>query len=406
MSCDCGGKSSLGRWASGFAGYQGDRLSSYGNKFIKSWTGYGDYTIKSNSLINGSGGGGDPIIETRGRTIRITYREYLGEVTTGATTGVFHPISYTINPANVLTFPWLATIAQQYDQYIPKGIIFEFKSTASDTTATTASLGSVLMATEYDVNDNTFTTKQQMMNAAYSGESKMSENQLHGLECDPSEFINKLYFMKQEGATVTDVRDYDFARVTIATQGGGLPANQSVGSLYVHYDFEFLKEQIHGGLQAGGMLYRSGSKLGYTATSNSLADMFVNASNVSGIDFGITWTGSNIYIPRKWQGALFLFQFMWVGDNVARGAVTAGLKIGCSYAPRAWAGPFNDTGLNKGWASAYTSPATSSSAYAWVQMDDVIQVPYATYGTDLTGFAPGSGAQNCNWQIIVIPRNF
>lgn len=246
-SCNCG-SSSLGSYLGTVGGQIGDRATAWGEglameakKRFKNWTGLGDYRINTNSLI---AGGGEPVIFTAGRATRIHYREYLGELVTGPVVGGFHATTFVVNPANSVTFPWLSNIARNYDQYVPAGIIFEFKSTATDSTTASASLGSVMIATEYDVLDSAPTSKSEMMNSAYSSEAKCSESMLHGIECEPTETQRKLWYTRHQDQPVSDVRDYDFCHTTFATIGGGLPANQSIGSIYVHYEFVFYKEQI------------------------------------------------------------------------------------------------------------------------------------------------------------------
>lgn len=314
--CDCG-TTEAGGYLATIGGQIGDRGTAMirglgGNmaKRFKNWTGLGDYEIHSNSLINAAGSGdGRPIITTQGRETRVSYREYLGDVYIGPDNG-FHATTYEINPANVITFPWLAPIAQQYDQYKAMGIIFEFKSTAT-TTTTAASLGSVMMATEYDVADSAFTNKVQMLNSAYSSEAKSSEDMVHGIECDPRDLQHNLYYTRGVGKTVSDIRDFDMAKFTVATQGGGLNPDESIGSLYVHYDFIFMKEQLFGGLAAENKIYsvielappnlQSGVDL-----SDLDANFGVGVPIVTwGRDLGIVFTPTEIKFPRKWAGTSF-----------------------------------------------------------------------------------------------------
>lgn len=416
MTCNCSNaRTSFGKSLSGFGGYLGDSVYDFGAKKIKTWTGYGDYTIRSNSLINQSGSG-DPILETRGRTIRIAYREYLGEVTTGSVVGAFNAVSYAINPGNVLTFPWLAPIAQQYDQYKPLGIIFEFKSTASDNTSNTA-LGSVIMATEYDVHDTVFQTKQEMLNAAYSAESRASDNLLHGIECDPKELQRNVFYVRRSDANVTEVRDYDMGRFTIATQGGGLAANQSIGSLYVHYEFELLKEQSFCGIPSKDRIWAiyanstpinpgfRGFQEFFGGTTSSILSHLQ-----AGLDLGIYITSNNnIMFPRKWAGACFRIKASFYStSNYDCIAITPGINTfmtvlqqpstmftGETQSTTTW------TNLI-GWDSAALTTATSAEVV--VLLDNVINAEYASFGTAQNGFCPINVA-NCRarLEIEIIP---
>lgn len=398
MSCNCNNaRTSFGKSLSGFGGYLGDKVYDYGAKKFKTWTGYGDYTIHSNSLIN-KAGNGDPILETRGRTIRVSYREYLGEVTTGSTPGTFNATSYTINPANVVTFPWLSTIAQQYDQYKPLGIIFEFKSTASDNTSSTA-LGSVIMATEYDILDRAYTSKQEMLNAAYSNEMKASENQLHGIECDPNELQRNVFYTRRLGAssTATNSRDYDMGVFTIAVQGGGLTAYQSIGSLYVHYEFELLKEQIFGGLQARDRLwtiYRNLTPVAGTrnwSTYYGLTEESAVTHMQAGLNLGIKFGLDAIYFPRRWAGATFRIRCIYVSiGNFTVGTSTAGINVQCSVVSQPTKVALgNSPASSGGWQNVVTSQTATEwmcAAETIVRLDDVVTENNAQFTSTYIGW--------------------
>lgn len=317
--CDCGGETYFGKKVAKYGPGLADRAQNAIVKRAKNWFGMGDYKIAANSIINSSGSS-PAVIETKGRSVRVMNKEYLGEVYIG-TGNDFYPTTYQINPGNVHTFPWLSVIANQFEQWQPNGIIFEFKSTATDTT-TTASLGSCMMATDYDVKDPVFPSKSAMMNSAYSSESKMSNSMLHGLECDPGELQRNVFYVRPTGAVVDDIRDYDMAFTTIATQGGGLPDGQSVGSLYIHYDITFFKEQIGGGLANLHKIYAMYSaETSNVGTTREPGDLFANTANGTitlraGIDMGIAVNLSDkrqIVIPRKWAGAAIHMVFICKG---------------------------------------------------------------------------------------------
>lgn len=314
--CDCPGESRLGGYLSRVGGQLGDRATRKGNKMVqsaakkfRSFTGLGDYKVSYNSLVTGSGGN-QLAASAVGRALVISNKEYLGDLAVHPTTvGLFNATNYVINPGNVTTFPWLNVLALQYDQYKPLGIVFEFRTTTTDST-TNSAIGSIIMATEYDVQDAAFGSKQDMLNSAYSNESKMSEDCVHGLECDPGELSRKIFFLRKSGTQLNtlDIRDYDMARFTIATQGGSLAAGTIIGSLYVHYEFAFYKEQLYGGIKNRGLLHQMW--YGEIAASTPIGISWWRNQNgiLRGIDMGITVAGSVITIPRRWAGATFLIR--------------------------------------------------------------------------------------------------
>jgi hypothetical protein len=381
--CDCG-SSEAGKYFARVGGQFGDlatskamRLAEMGKSRIKSWTGFGDYKIVSNSLINNSGNGGMGIT-TNGRSTIIRGREYIGDVYTHPTVvGAFNGTTFTINPGNLATFPWLNTIATQFEQYKPRGIIFEFRSTATDTT-TNASLGSIIIATDYDLVDATYTNKAEMVNSAYSSEAKMTDGMLHGIECDPEELNRKVYFVRnsmQSTYTGTD-RDYDVCKTTIATQGGGLAAGQSVGSLYIHYEFEFLKEQVYGGISqktAINCFYKN-SVIPATPTIENW-----KLVPLAGTNLGLTFANGAIVFPQYWAGATFKFSFTFSQGTVWTVSNPTNLVYqGCSQVF-----PPNNVLLGGSNWCTYLSPYIgttagipgTSAAETWVKLNQPLTVP-------------------------------
>lgn len=338
----------------------------------KSFFGFGDYTLRSNSLVNGGGTVTGPVTITPqgNRAIRVQYREYIGDVFTHPTSaGAFHAVSYSLNPGLVGTCPWLAPVAQQYEQWTPNGIVFEFKSTSSDYVATQA-LGSVIMATEYDVLDNGFSNKQEMLNTAYSNEAKPSEHIVHGVECDPRDNPNSIFYVRSGAVPADgDIRDYDLGRFTIATQGGAT-ANLNLGSLYIHYDITFRKEQLFNGVPLRGALnaYYTLNGMSNIAPLGASTPTMLGSSIPAG---DVKFTLNVMSLPTYTVGAKWLVIYMAYGTSstliTAPSGVTA--LAGCS-SEAIWSGPaLNDTG------------------YRFVFMEKVLQTsPVATisFKTDMT----------------------
>lgn len=288
--------------------------------------GMGDYTLKSNSLLD-TGGATEStvqIIPQGNRAVRLIYKEYIGDVFTHPTVaGAFNLASYPINPGLPSTFPWLAPIAQQYEQWTPNGIVFEFRSTSSEYTATQA-LGSVIMATEYDTLDSLYSNKQEMLNSCYSNEAKPSQRILHGLECDPRDNPMHIYYVRAGGIpTNASSRDYDLATFQIATQGGAT-TNLNLGSLYVHYDITFRKEQLFNGLLAKGILHDLVFGVGGVASATPLPSL-ANTANVRNSNdlqlFDVGGLGTTIvFKPFITTG---IWRVEWCYLSAAAGATTA-----------------------------------------------------------------------------------
>lgn len=409
--CECGGSTSLGRFGAYAGGRLGDVIQNKGLKMLKTWTGFGDYKIVGNSLIEGStmAEGGVPQIVTRGRATRIVYKEYIGELYTAPTIGGFNSVSFTVNPANLMCFPWLSTIATQYEQYIPHGIIFEFKSSASDTT-TAASLGTVMIATDYDVQDSAYTSKMEMLNSAYSSESRSSNSQYHGIECDPDELQRKVFYGRSEGEVVTNPKDYDLCKTTFATQGGGLAANQSIGSIYIHYDIEFIKEQVWGGLPAKNTIM-SLYTAPYTAEPTGyLQDFWDRRTLRYGADMGITITNNNFNFPRRWAGACIKVTVNCLGTSrFVSNVPTGNTDTFLTRVPWSW----GNTGENysNGWrftAYGIETGGYDSSGTTVVKLNDIVNAPFATLGSVTFPLLPSVAPPyvSVSFEFQVVAKNY
>lgn len=284
--------------------YEGGKSAYQG---FKGMVGWGDYSLRTNSLVRGGGvvGSNLKIMPMGERAVRIVYREYIGDVFTHPdTAGAFFLKGYPLNPGLLSTFKWLPAIAQQFEQWTPNGLVFEFKSTSSEYVSTQA-LGSVIMATEYDQLDAPYANKIEMLNSSYSNEAKPSEHIVHGVECDPRDNPMSIFYVRS-GAAPGDIRDYDLGTFYVATQGGAT-ANLNLGSLYVHYDFTFRKEQLYNGVFARGVLGKS-----FTLNDVAIATPFGGAAptvNFDNVGADLHAVGSRLSFPTWTAGARWLVAY-------------------------------------------------------------------------------------------------
>lgn len=200
-------------------------------------TGFGDYSVKGNTLMTDNA---PPMFQSSGQGLRVAHREFLGDIT-GSSEFVLR--NYSINPGRKQTFPWLAQIAKHFEQYQMNGLIFEFRSTSGDAIASTNNaLGAVIMATEYDVYDENYSSKQQMQQSMFCCSGPTSQNLMHPIECDPSSLPTQNLFVRAEDDSGDrDLRFQDMGRFQLATQGQ--QAAVTIGELWVTYDVTLLKAQ-------------------------------------------------------------------------------------------------------------------------------------------------------------------
>lgn len=208
------------------------------------------FTVSSNALVNkdelpqfstGKGAGAGSLI---------AHREYIQDVVSSSTAGLFNLNSFEINPGLSSTFPWLSYVAAQYEEYVVRGMVFEYKSTSCDAlNSTNTALGTVIMATEYNAAAANFASKQQMENYEYAQSCKPSQSMFHAIECKRSANpISELYVRTGGVPSGQDERLYDLGNFQIATVGmQGTSVN--IGELWVTYLIELKKPKL-GGLGA------------------------------------------------------------------------------------------------------------------------------------------------------------
>lgn len=238
-----------------------------GAAFVRSIQGHGDYTFRNSmsDIRKGQRGfmGGHhkkAHVRLEKGEMRISHTEYIGELISSGVTGAtnFVSQSYGINPGNAGTFPWLSNIAINFQDYKFLKLIFEFRPLVSESTSTSAAtlttMGSVIMATQYDSVLGPYTNKNTMENSDYSISFKPSEGRKHAVECD-SHFnpLGTLYVSGNIATTSVssyDIRFQNLGIFQIASSNIPIASNTALdlGSIYVHYEVELYKPQLNGGL--------------------------------------------------------------------------------------------------------------------------------------------------------------
>jgi len=329
--------SAVGRGLGTLVG-QGDLGSMAGSALAK-WFGHGDYHLKSNSLITRAGldGNAVPVFAKDGRRgVRITEREYLGDVISSSTIGAFASRSYAINPAMPNTFPWLATTAAQFDEWEPHGIIFEFKSTSSEYNGTSQALGTVVLATDYNPSNTAYTNKLEMENADYSESVKASNSCVHGVECDASERADRVLYTRSGSLPASEnAKFYDLGNFQIATVGCSA-ASVNLGELWVSYDVTFYKKQLVAG-QLGRTILMS-TIVSTTGAGITTSAYFGTAASQVGTMY-LALTGTTITFPSWLNTGVYAMRVNYQGASctmpnytgTSNCLVTAGILPGFPY---------------------------------------------------------------------------
>jgi hypothetical protein len=264
----------------------GSGVGRWLGKGIGSIFGSGDYEMVGQSpsynvLSNGSQ---IPKFSTTHATNIVCHREFLGDIT-GTTT--FTNRRYPINPGSTITFPWLSTIAQNYQQYRIHGIIFEFRPLITDF-VTNGAPGVVIMATNYNADEPLYTTKQAMENSEYAVSVKPTRDLIHAVECAPGQTVLSELYVRPGGlASNLDLKFTDLGNFQFATQGN---PTQLLGELWCSYNIEFFKPLLPndvGGNVQSQSITRSGiagaapfGTIGVVSTGD-LADFVITTTSLS-----------------------------------------------------------------------------------------------------------------------------
>jgi len=282
---------------------------------VEKITGFGDYTVHNNSIMKG-GVTIPQIVNSVDRgSVILRHREYLAEI---PSTVDFTIQKFVIQPGVSTSFPWLSQVANSFEQYALRGVIYEFNSTSSDSvlsTSTSSSLGSVMMSTDYDIADPAPVNKRQMLGNEYSCSAKPSQSFLHPIECKKSVTAqNMMYTRGIAVASGYDPRLYDFANFYIATEGMQGVAG-SVGELWVTYEVELFKPQ-----------YNSNELSDWAGINNMTAARPLGTVVLKGTDRGMTIAGtlggdgrSYVFPPNYSSG-----KFLMVYQNRGATAQTVG----------------------------------------------------------------------------------
>lgn len=275
---------------------------------ISKFFGLGAYKLKQNSLFDSQTGSQIPFMHSTDETIVFRHREYLGDLvsSTGYTT-----LSFDLNPGLEKTFPYLSTIAANFQEYKFRGLIVEFKSTSSTVvTGANTAMGTVSMVAQYRADASPPASKIQLLNEMWSAEGRPCDSFCLPVECDPKENAMSIQYIRTgELPTNQDQKFYDLAKVTVATQGQQV-AGTIIGELWISYEVVLYKPRMHAPGQA---IVDNAARYSFTGSTNALP---LGTSRTPFIDtIGLTFTSNTIVFPAGLLGT-YVFQLAWQSSVV------------------------------------------------------------------------------------------
>jgi len=268
---------------------------------LSRWLGSGDYTVGSNSIVQRAMKGSDsvPAMHNSGQSVIIRHREYIGEIR-GSTTFAIQD-EFQLNPGNDRTFPWLSLVANGFQEYRIKGMVFHYVPTSgSAISGTNAALGSVMLSTSYRANDSPPTSKVEMLNEYFATESVPSEPFCHPIECDPKENPFNVQYVRQGELPNNDsLLLYDLGTTYVAVTGQQATGNV-LGDLWCTYEVELKKPIV-----ASNVTNRyKVAAIEYTGTITG-SDWF-NGTSIDAGNLGISAAGRVLTFPEGSVGTWYI----------------------------------------------------------------------------------------------------
>jgi len=270
---------------------------------------FSDFPVKGNSFLRGGVPSRTILSATASGNTFIQHREYVADITA---TIAFTNRQYIINPGLPASFPWMATIAANYEQYRIWGMVFEFRSmsaTAVLSTGANTALGTVIMATSYNEATADFIDKRTMENYAYANSSPPSRTFYHPIESARGQTpVTELYVRVGATPSAQDLRLYDLGVFNLATVG--MQGNVGViGELWVSFEVEFLKPKLISGpgLNLLGAKYSS-------STYSNLAPLLGSTIVYDLIGLTVS-SGLTIVFPQYIVDQSFYLYFSWHGSS-------------------------------------------------------------------------------------------
>jgi hypothetical protein len=289
-------------------GKLGAALGHGAQMLLKHITGFGDYNVKTNSLMNGGLSPPQIVNSSSNGGVIFRHREYIMDI---VPTSAFAITTLDINPGLIGTFPWLAQVADAFEQYTVRGMIFEYRSTSSDSVVSTnanAALGSVIMATQYNSLSAPFVDKKSMENYQFACSDKPSQTFIHPIECARGmTSVSELYIRTGSVPVGSDQRLYDLGAFSIATVG--MQSTTGVmGELWVTFEIEMYKPKLISNI--GVELY---TDKWYCTNSTGTAPLGTVAVQRAGSNLGTTIVANVVTFPVSVTDGTYLFDYVEVG---------------------------------------------------------------------------------------------
>lgn len=209
-------------------------------------SGRGDYVV-TNALVTNGDQDIVPSFGENGADIVYVNKEYVRDIYLPLQVSNFTPIdTVNLNPGLSESFPWLAQIAINFEEYEFVQLAFTFKSAIENTTtATNGQVGQVLMTTNYNPDAAPFGSKEEMMLYKGGMSCKSTQSMIHGVECEPALNAGSAQKFVRPGYTSESLKNFDLGVLNIAALNAPTQyLGQCLGELWVSYTIRLRKPKV------------------------------------------------------------------------------------------------------------------------------------------------------------------
>lgn len=168
---------------------------------------------------------GKPRFASKGGNCTITHREYVGIVSNS--TG-FSCSGLECNPGSTITFPWLSSMANNYDRYRWRKLGFSYVPSVSSATN-----GRLTLAFNYNALDSPPASKSQIFSIDPNTEVSCWNGTALDIPCRGNEL-----YVRSGLPPSGDLKTYDMGNLLVATDLGS--NTNTIGELYVDYIVELI----------------------------------------------------------------------------------------------------------------------------------------------------------------------
>lgn len=200
----------------------------------------GDSTTKAPIAVSMRTTTRQPRLKQRLNYVEITHREYVQDVS--SSNAGFAVRDFGVNPGVSATFPWLSQIAGRFESYLFQRLNFIYQPICPTTTS-----GSVMMAIDYDAEDDSPSSKTALMSFASAVRTNPWDAMVYNAaKSDLHKFGIQRFIRGSPLSTSSDYKTYDVGTLFLATQSTPSTAETTLGELYVEYTVRLFTPQITG----------------------------------------------------------------------------------------------------------------------------------------------------------------